>query len=182
MQDIDEISVVHATPGRLRLKIASLKNNQALAQELQTRLGALAEVQEALPNPLTGSLLINFAERSSDWAAVSSALAKPLASLFPPARPKAMAESLSAGVMACRAGRPASEGLAESFGRLNSMMTGLTGGTLDLRTLLPLGLFYLGIRSLLTTNKVPLPSWYDYFWFALSTFIMLNRRLVDQKK
>jgi len=182
MQDISEISVIHAVPGRWRLKIAPLKNNPPLAQDLQTRLTTLDGVQEVLPNPLTGSLLITFRDKSSDWAAQANALANPLAALFPPAKPKAMAESLSASVMACRAGRPVSEGIAESFGRLNAMTTGLSRGVLDLRVLLPLGLFYLGVRSFLTSKKVPLPSWYDYFWFALSTFIMLNRRLVDQNK
>ncbi len=182
MKNITEVSVIHAIPGRLRLKIASLKNNPTLAQELETRLAVLAGMQEVLANTVTGSLLVVFAEKSADWATLANTLAKPLAALFPPVKPKDLSGALAAGVAACRAGRPASEGIAESFSRLNSMITGATGGVFDLRVLLPLGLFYLGLRSLWTSEKLTLPAWYDYFWFALSTFIMLNRWLVDQRK
>jgi hypothetical protein len=61
---------------------------------------------------------------------------------------------------------------------LNTRVGNLTGG-LDLKLLLPLTLLYLGLRRLLTDREAPAPAWYDFLWFGFSTFIMLNRGLVE---
>jgi hypothetical protein len=37
-------------------------------------------------------------------------------------------------------------------------------------------LLFFGVRSLWTSKKLALPAWYDYLWFAFSTFAMLNLR------
>jgi hypothetical protein len=50
----------------------------------------------------------------------------------------------------------------------------VTGG-IDLKLLLPLTLFVLGVRGLLVAQKVPFPAWYDLLWFAFGTYFMLNR-------
>ena len=50
---------------------------------------------------------------------------------------------------------------------------------LNLNLLLPLTLLFLGVRSLTTSKETLFPAWYDYLWFAFSTFVMLNRRWVD---
>jgi hypothetical protein len=45
---------------------------------------------------------------------------------------------------------------------------------MDLKVLVPLLLFGLGIRSLIKSEKLPAPTWYDFLWFALGTYFMLN--------
>jgi hypothetical protein len=65
-------------------------------------------------------------------------------------------------------------GLATFFGVLNTRVNALTSGGADLKILLPLTLFLLGVRGVLTSEKLILPTWYDLLWFSLGTFFMLN--------
>jgi hypothetical protein len=50
-----------------------------------------------------------------------------------------------------------------------------TAGVGDLRAVVPLVLFVLGLRGLMVEERMVFPSWYDYFWFAFGSFFMLNR-------
>lgn len=53
------LEYVHFVPGRLRLKITTLKN-QRRAAEAEANVAAIPMVTTAVANPLTGSLTINF--------------------------------------------------------------------------------------------------------------------------
>jgi cation transport ATPase len=53
------LEYVHFVPGRLRLKISTLKN-QRKAAEAEANVAAIPMVTSAVANPLTGSLTINF--------------------------------------------------------------------------------------------------------------------------
>jgi hypothetical protein len=67
-----------------------------------------------------------------------------------------------------------SVGISNFFGSLNASVAQTTSGWGDLRALVPLTLFFLGVRSLLATEKLVFPTWYDFFWFAFSAFLVLN--------
>lgn len=49
----------------------------------------------------------------------------------------------------------------------------------EVKPLIPMILLFFGVRSLWTAKKLAVPAWYDYLWFAFSSFIMLNRRTVE---
>ncbi len=107
-------------------------------------------------------------------------LADALGELFPEIEALELASRIITGVGEAAAG-PAytlTEGLAGSISGLNTRIGNLTGG-LDLRLLLPLTLLYLGLRRLVADKEAPAPAWYDFLWFGFSTFIMLNRGLVE---
>jgi hypothetical protein len=53
------LEYVHFVPGRLRLKITTLKS-QRRAAEAEANVAAIPMVMSAVANPLTGSLTINF--------------------------------------------------------------------------------------------------------------------------
>ena len=53
------LEYVHFVPGRLRLKISTLKSQRAAA-EAEAVVAAIPMVTSAVANPLTGSLTINF--------------------------------------------------------------------------------------------------------------------------
>jgi len=55
--DTADLRTVHAIPGRIRVKVGALKDNAALARELEARLAAEPGVRRAEANPTTGSLL-----------------------------------------------------------------------------------------------------------------------------
>jgi hypothetical protein len=60
------------------------------------------------------------------------------------------------------------------FANVNAGVTRITSGWGELQTLVPLTLAFLGLRSLLLTENLPFPTWYDYLWFAFSAFVALN--------
>jgi hypothetical protein len=171
------IRIVHVMPGRVRLKASPVKGDPALAQQVQTKLRGVSGVHEVQANPLTGSILLGV-----DLVQLlePAALADALSELFPEIEALELASRIStgAGEAAADPGGTLTEGLAGSISTLNTRISNLTGG-LDLKLLLPLTLLYLGLRRLLTDKEAPAPAWYDFLWFGFSTFIMLNRGLVE---
>lgn len=51
---------VHHVAGRLRLRAAGLKNNPAELQAICAELATLPGVRAAAPNPLTGSIIVDY--------------------------------------------------------------------------------------------------------------------------
>ena len=85
MKNEKDIQVVHALPGRVRLKLHRLKNNIAYADEIQRDLHGVPGITHLEANPRTGSLLIeydpNVLEAKSLPPSVSSCLGLPLSDL-----------------------------------------------------------------------------------------------------
>ncbi|MFZ2088938.1 MAG: HMA2 domain-containing protein, partial [Desulfobaccales bacterium] len=73
------ILVTHALPGRVRLRVKSLKFNYDLAHDLETRLSAINGVDGVEASPATGSLLISYRSRQE----VAPPLGKALQTWFP---------------------------------------------------------------------------------------------------
>jgi hypothetical protein len=172
--DVGGVRVVHAIPGRVRLKVAQVRKNPALAGEVQTRLAAAPGISRVEVNPLTGSVLMLYEAPDAASPDALRALAEPLAAFFPGfdltdfvvRRPSATNGAGTAPSLA--------SGVASFFAALNSEVKQMTGGNADLRILLPSALFLFGVGGVLMSEKLPLPTWYDLLWFSLGTFFMLN--------
>jgi hypothetical protein len=176
----ESIRIVHALPGRVRLKAAPVRGNPGLAQQVEGKLRGVAGVREVRANPLTGSILLLLDVAKLLDPEALAPLADVLGELFPEIEALELATRITAGQPEAPSGSPAwsTEGLVSPLSALNSRVGDLTGG-LDLRLLVPLTLLYLGLRRLLTDKQAPAPAWYDFLWFGFSTFIMLNRPLVE---
>jgi hypothetical protein len=176
------VTIVHAIPGRLRLKVAGIKSNPDLLTDVRQRLAAVPAVQDVEVNAGTGSVIIRY-----DAAALTTddslrTLVTSLASVFPDSDLSQidLSTPLSAnGTMAATTPVIATS-IRTFFAKLNEHIDAATGGTADLKTLLPLLLFGFGIRSLFKTDKPHVPTWYDFLWFALGTYFMLNPRPEDK--
>jgi hypothetical protein len=184
------LQVLHAIPGRIRVKIARLKAHPALANELQQQLARIRVVHQAVVNPLTGSVLVTYDPRVLE-SLNSLELGDPhlldslhellaLADLLGIRPQDVDTQALEDWFQAqTHAGKPAATStvagtVATFFGTLNAKVAQASSGWSDLKALLPLLLFGLGLRSLWLAEKVPFPAWYDYFWFAFGTFIALH--------
>ena len=176
------IRVVHAIPGRIRLKVTQVRKNPAFASEIQTRLATVDGISEVEVNPLTGSVLLIY--QASDIASPDSlrALVEPLAALFPGFDPRDFTVQQPAATDGASSTPSLASHITSFFGTLNSEVQQVTGGNADLKILLPLTLFLLGVRGVLVAEKLALPTWYDFLWFALGTFIMLNPRLGEGRQ
>ncbi len=165
--EIEGIKIVHAMPGRVRVKVAKLKGNVTLAQRAQEKLSGIPGIRRVEANPATGSILIlhELAELFSPEALEE--LSETLGELFP--------EIGAVGLMAGLASLSSSSGPGEgSPGPGGSAVSRITG-SVDLKLLLPLTLLFFGVRALVVSEKVTFPAWYDLLWFAFGSFMMLSR-------
>jgi hypothetical protein len=179
-----------AIPGRIRVKVTRVKDNPALANELQRQLAQMRIVQQAAANPLTGSVLVTYdphlleslnssdlvdahmLESMREFLALAELLGiRPEGGDTLPLEDWFRAHSNGANPAAATTAAGAVQAF---FGTLNTKVAQASRGWSDLKILLPLVLFFLGVRSMLLAEKVPFPAWYDYFWFAFGTFMALH--------
>jgi hypothetical protein len=161
---IEHIRLVHAIPGRVRFKIAELRNDPDRAEQLQQRLASISGIEEAQVNSRTGSVIVWFdpgmLESVEFQLSVASALGISVADIG--------SDVLQAWTTQYRNGSTTTE--------VNHLPVAFD----DLRSVVPLLLVLLGLRSLLVTDKLLTPSWYDYFWFAFGSYAILNRDLASK--
>jgi len=175
------IQIVHFLPGRVRVKLPRLKGNASLAGEVERTLTALQGIRHVETSTTTGSVLVLYEPRllaSLDLEAVGSlmALAHTLGLSFEAGDMDVLQHWLHAAAHGTRAATPTAVGstITAFFENMHAGVTQITGSWGELRTLVPLTLACLGLRSLLLTDTLPFPTWYDYWWFAFSSFMVLN--------
>lgn len=170
------VTIAHAMPGRLRLKVAGIRNNPEFAADLRQRLATIPAVQDIEVNVGTGSVIIRYDATTLATDDSVRTLTASLATIFPDIDLSQVDLSalLSANGSAAATAPVVASSIRAFFTQVNENIDTATGGTADLRTLLPLLLFGLGIRSLFKTDKPRIPTWYDFLWFALGTYFMLN--------
>lgn len=162
--DLEGIELLHAIPGRVRLRVPEMKGNPELAREIQAHLSSIKLVHRSEANPVTGSVLILY--DSADSASIT-ALGR---AAFPdvnldgdPTLPEPTGSPCESST----------ESIRGFFRDLNARVGTATGGT-DLRVLLPTALFLMGVKNLMVGKRLAAPQWYDYLWFAFGTFFTLN--------
>jgi Heavy metal associated domain 2 len=187
---IKGIHVVHTMPGRVRLRVDKVKGNPAFAKKAQDKLGRLTGIKRVEAQPLTGSVLLYYDAALLLAEGALAALTDGFSELFPEIGAEAMnlgLESLlghlASGGPPRSAGEPpqAANNLIGSLAAVNAEVSRLTGG-LDLKLLVPMALLFFGVRSLWTSKQTAPPAWYDFFWFAFSTFVLLNLRSIETEK
>ncbi len=178
--ELEGLKVVHALPGRVRLRVAKVKGNPALARQAQKKLAQVPGIRQVEATPGTGSLLIHYDGDQLFSAASLEILSETLAELFPEIEVLTLAAGLAslAETPGAATGPPLAAGLTGSLQAANAQLAKLTGG-LDLKLLAPLALILFGLRRLWAAEKATSPSWFDYLWFGFASFVMLNRGLVE---
>lgn len=148
MADAD-IRIVHAIPGRVRLKVAGLRANQGLGGVIQTRLKAVPGIQAVETQPLTGSVLVLFDPATVLAPASLLTLSETLTDLFPDLDQTKLAEFLSETGTAPPAGLTWSESLGDFLAGLSGRLAGMLGSLTDLRVLIPVAFVVFGLPRLL---------------------------------
>jgi hypothetical protein len=168
--------VTHFLPGRLRMKSGKVKHNFPFAREVERTLVGVRGVRGVEANPVTGSVLVLYDPQAPE--ALSALLTcTEFLELSPRQGDLEQLEDwLAAAVNGVHpdTAAPLNVGISKLFGSLNASIAQATSGWGDLRSLVPLTLFFLGVRSLLATEKLVFPTWYDFLWFAFSAFVVLN--------
>ena len=167
------IKVVHALPGRVRVKAAQVKGNPDFARKVQEKLAEVPGIREVETNPVTGSVLVFF-DLATSMAETIEPLGEVLAEFFPEIEALSLISGLASLAAAPDAGANPGGKLGAGIHALNAQVGRITGG-LDLKLLAPLALIFLGVRGFLAAQKTTFPNWHDYLWFGFSSLVMLNR-------
>lgn len=175
------IQIIHALPGRVRVRLPRLQGNASLAAEVERALTALAGVHHVEASTTTGSVLVLYEPRlleSLDIEAIGPllGLAGRLGLAFEDMDMDEIQDWVHTAANGTRPGTPPTLGsdIAAWLSSVNAGVTQVIGGWGELRTLVPLTLAFLGLRGLLRTEQLPFPAWYDYLWFAFSTYMILH--------
>lgn len=180
--EIEGLKVVHALPGRVRLKVAKVKGNPAVARQAQEKLAKVPGIKQVEAKPGTGSLLIHYDKEHLLSMASLEVLEEVLGELFP----EIEIGVLLAGLMSLAEnpgsdpGSALAEGIVGNFSAVNTRVSNITGG-FDLRVLVPLTLIFLGLRGL-WAEKITAPHWSNLFWFGFASFLHLNPGLVGFRR
>lgn len=173
------VELVHAVPGRFRLRVGAAKGNPEVAVQLAELLADAPDVVRVEPNPATGSIVVRYRPAGGDWLPQVRDITQRLAPLVPGLE---VAELAPQGGHTDGGHRPhPSHQVTTLFRDLNEGVASTTGG-IDLKFLLPASLVILGVGSFFSAERLSLPRWYDFLWFGFGTFMMLNAAGVPAPK
>jgi hypothetical protein len=144
-----KIRIVHAIPGRVRIKVAGLNANPSLGTAIQTRLGAVPGIQAVETNLLTSSVLVLFDPETLTAPASLLTLSETLTDLFPELDQTKLAEFLTQTGAAEAADLSLSESVADFLAGLSGRIASVAGGLANPRILLPLAFVIFGLPRLL---------------------------------
>jgi len=174
------VTVIHAIPGRMRLRIPSLKGNEDLARPLRERLSSIPGVAYVEVNPVTGSVLVVHQGREPNAPELVHSLAQGLSPIIG-VDPQRLQAHLTRDARP-RGSRPLlhRDRVHGFFSDLNASVRSATGGA-DLNLLVPALLVLLGFRRLLLEGGLHPPRWYDFMWFGFATYLMLNNPAIAKE-
>jgi hypothetical protein len=143
------IRIVHAIPGRVRLKVAGLKANPDLGTVIQTRLRPVPGIQAVETQPLTGSVLVLFDSQSIVTPASLLTLSETLTDLFPELDQTKLVEFLTQATAAEATDLTWSESLADFLAGLSGRLAGMLGSLTNFNVLIPVAFVLFGLPRLL---------------------------------
>jgi hypothetical protein len=159
------LQIVHAIPGRTRLRYPALRRAKDDADRLADALAATPGVHETSLRPFTGSILV----------------------LHDPSVTSATLVDVTQRVLACdrvlaRGERPPIGGsvpelskiaklAAAAFRDIDRDLLRLSDGSIDLGTLATLGFVGAGAVGLAFEREVEMPPWFNLAWWGYRTFM-----------
>ena len=172
---------VHSSPGRTRLRLRWLRREPQLATSLADALEKLPGVELVEVRPYTGSLLCTY----EPGALTEQALLEKVRQLTGVERVLHPGESVPGEeeaelLRAIETGSNLAVEASRFFKGLNVDLLRATEGRVDLPTLATLGFLVAGATEVVVTKKLPMPPWFNLSWWAFSTFIRLEKRVIRQ--
>jgi hypothetical protein len=169
------LQLVHSSPGRVRLRLAWLRNAPEEAAPLADHLAELDVSIEVRARPWTGSVLVTYDPERLDEARILAAARRHTGVALCIRRGERSPEARAAVERAAQAG---GSGLTRALGRsmreINRDVLEATDGRLDLGSLTALSFLALGAAEIAVTRKLPVPPWFNLAWWAFRTFTIFG--------
>lgn len=170
------IQLVHACPGRVRLRLPWLRDAHEEAVALADHLAELDPSLRAELRPWTGSVLCTYDPGRLDAEQVLRAVRRHTRV----AAVKRQGErSPEVDAEYARAARAKVGTLTRTLGQgvreLNEEVLRSTDGRLDLGAVTGLGFLAVGAAEIASARTVPAPPWFNLAWWAFRTFTLFGR-------
>jgi hypothetical protein len=162
------VRIVHASPGRIRAKVPREAFDGAALREAEAALLAVPGVQAVRRNAAASSVLVSYDPSVATVPDLFAALAATRVSLVVPE--DEAAENPGRGGNRSTVAR----WLALPFQTADRSVREATDHTIDVRTLLPVGLAALAAREVLS-GRAHMAPWYTLAWWAFDSYLKLQR-------
>lgn len=163
--DVRYLQIVHAIPGRTRLRCPALREHPDQVVCVADALAAVAGVHEVKVRPYTGSILV-----LHEPAVLPATLVEAAQQVLACERVVARGESPPPDKFAPELSKIARLA-AEAFRDLDREMLRRSEGSLDLGVLATLGFLGAGAVQLAIEREVELPQWFNLAWWGYRTFM-----------
>ncbi len=162
------LELVHHHPGRLRLRAAALREDAELSGRVSADLEGVPGITRVTHNAQTGSVLVEYEPGLAQPDAISERIAE-VAGLMSPFDPRAARPVF----------RPANA-VIDGTRELNAIAEELTGGRVDLRSVVPAVLAGAAAYSFAFGRGPRLPRWDNLLWWSYSVFHSLHAREIQR--
>jgi Heavy metal associated domain 2 len=165
---IGRATLAHAIPGRIRLRLDSVRGDADRARQVEQQLSTFEFVDQVTANPRTGAVIIEYATELASEVDVLRDVASALDVEIDKARhlpEQPLWQPVSSDDVAAI--------IRGAVGDANSRVARATRG-MDLRIIVPGALLCLGIGSFLGARRRPMPDWYSLLWYGYNIFERLN--------
>ena len=168
MQNGRTATIVHSSPGRIRVRLGRELRAPDLMRTTQDTLAGIKGVRAVEVNPVTGSVLLlhdpavlTFEDLTSAAAAANIVLTVPDPSDGPTTTPGGPS--------------PLAQRINSAFGQMDGALARITGKRADARTLLPLGLGAIAVRQLAASGaQLSSIPWYILLWYSFEIYTKYN--------
>ena len=161
------VRMVHASPGRIRAKVPREAFDGPHLRQVEDALLAVDGVQSVKRNPAASSVLVTYDPAVVTVPALFAALADQHVTIVAPEE-----EERSPGRGGSRS--LVARWLAMPFQQSDRKLAEATEHTIDVRTLLPIGLAALAAREVLS-GRAHMAPWYTLAWWAFDSYLKLQR-------
>jgi hypothetical protein len=158
------VSVVHSSPGRVRLRVRREDLNAPALLHAEQAIIALPGVFGVRKNSLARSVVVSFDPGAIGLDDLLDAVTRVGIAIEPLVESPAMRLP----------DHPLDESITEVFRSADERVRERTRGKADLRTLVPVGLAVLAARELLAGRLAAAP-WYVLLWYSFSSFVSLRK-------
>jgi hypothetical protein len=159
------LQIVHAIPGRTRLRYPALRRDPARVALVADSLAANAGVHEVKIRPYTGSILV-----THEPAVTTDVLVETVQRVVACDRVVALGESPPMDREIPQLSKIAKLA-ATAFREIDRDVMRATDGNIDLGTLVTLGFFGAGAAEVAIEREVAMPPWFNLAWWGYRTFM-----------
>jgi copper chaperone CopZ len=167
-----QVQVVHASPGRIRVKVPKSAVGSAALRDAEQALSAQPGVRQVRVNPAAASVVVDYDPEAVSLPALFAAIARAGVTIEPVDARKEGSRSTDGLYL----GKP----VEKVAGAANQQVAKLTGGAADLRVLVPVGLGALALREILS-GRLGAAPWYTLLWWTFDSFLKLRRPDVSRE-